>query len=167
MTVNWNKIFGVFTDLILVIFFITECSCTYSKKPEIIELDTVVDTIVPKKGISDSLTLENVYYYLDSIGVHHKDIVLKQAILETGWFKSYSCRKRNNLFGLTNGRTKKYYEFNHWKESCIGYRDMVQYKYAKMGYKYEKNDYYHFLVKMHYAADKSYINKLKHIKYKF
>lgn len=107
--------------------------------------------------IGDSLCTTNVMLYLDSIGVHHKDIVVRQAVLETGWFKSYTCRTKNNLFGLTNGRTKQYFVFDNWKESCIGYRDMVQYK-------YKGGDYYKFLVDMHYASDPNYISKLKGIK---
>lgn len=115
-------------------------------------------------GAGNDLTVSNVKTYLKEIGVHHVDIVVRQAILETGWLKSYSAKTRHNLFGLTNGRTKSYYVFDHWKESCKGYRDMVQYKYEKMGYNYEEGDYYKFLVSMHYAADPDYISKLKSIK---
>lgn len=117
-------------------------------------------------AVGNELTVKNVYAYLQEIGVHHPDIVVKQAILETGWFKSYTARTRHNLFGLTNGRTRQYYAFGHWKESCLGYKKMVQYKYEKMGYQYESGDYYRFLVKMHYASDPNYVQKLKSIKLK-
>ena len=33
-------------------------------------------------------------------------IVLAQAILETGWFRSSVCRNKHNLFGLTNPAPK-------------------------------------------------------------
>jgi hypothetical protein len=114
--------------------------------------------VEPIKADTNTLNAESLRCYLEEIGVHHVDIVVKQAILETGWFTSYSCTHRNNLFGLTNGKTKQLFEFDHWRASCVGYRDMVQYK-------YKGGDYYQFLVDMHYASDPNYINKLKHIKY--
>ena len=39
-----------------------------------------------------------VRQYLSSIDCKYADIVTSQAVLETGHFKSYGCRKRNNLF---------------------------------------------------------------------
>ncbi len=123
--------------------------------------------VVTPRPIGDELNLDNVKLYLDSIGVHHSHIVVKQAILETGWLKSYSATNRRNLFGLTNGKTRQLFVFDHWKESCIGYKNMVQYKYERMGYDVNGNDqeYYNWLVDVHYASDPKYISKLKNINY--
>lgn len=104
------------------------------------------------------LTIENLLYTLEYYEVKYPDIVVKQYILETGWGKSYTCRTKNNLFGLTNPRNKQYFEFTHWTESVKGYRDMVQYK-------YRKGDYFTFLLELPYAEDPLYINKLKRIQY--
>lgn len=116
-----------------------------AKKKEII-LDTL------------SFSLQNLDLVLTELGVKHKDIVIKQFILETGWGKSYSFKKRNNLFGLTNPRTKDYFSFDHWTKSVKGYKNSVQYK-------YKGGDYYEFLKNLPYAEDPKYISKLKHIKY--
>lgn len=104
--------------------------------------------------LAHSQTKQEVYNYLLDIDVKHPKIVLKQAILETGHFKSYSCRVRNNLFGLT--RNSKIETFNSWKESCDKYKKWIQYK-------YKDGDYYDFLYEIGYATDKNYIKKLHNI----
>lgn len=76
-----------------------------------------------------ALTIPNLYREIIRNGIRHPKIVLAQAILETGWFRSPLCRNRHNLFGLTNPKTGKYYEFNHWTESVRAYYTKVQYKY--------------------------------------
>lgn len=49
-----------------------------------------------------TLTIPNLYQEIIRNGIRHPKIVLAQAILETGWFRSPLCRNRHNLFGLTN-----------------------------------------------------------------
>ena len=51
-------------------------------------------------GKLSSQTIESLRERLNESEVQHKDIVLRQAILETGWLTSYSCKKRHNLFGF-------------------------------------------------------------------
>lgn len=102
-----------------------------------------------------SQTKDSVYNYLIEIGIKHPNIVLKQAILETGHFKSYSCVYRRNLFGLT--RNHKLEHFDNWKLSCKAYKNWIQYK-------YKGGDYYDFLFELGYATDKNYIKKLNSIK---
>ena len=97
-----------------------------------------------------------VRQYLSSIDCKYADIVTSQAVLETGHFKSYGCRKRNNLFGLWNHSKQEFYSFDSWKDSCDAYLRMIQYK-------YKEGDYYVFLNDIGYASDPNYINKLKRI----
>lgn len=102
---------------------------------------------------TDSLIHKACIYY----NIHNPEIVIAQAILETGYYRSEGCKRDNNLFGLYNSHKKEYFKFNHWTESVKAYRDMIQYKY--------KNDenYYHFLDRIGYAEDSLYNNKLKNI----
>ena len=51
------------------------------------------------------LTIPNLIAEIRKNNIKHPKIVLAQAILETGWFKSSVCRKKHNLFGLTNPHT--------------------------------------------------------------
>lgn len=99
------------------------------------------------------LTVANLLDEIRKNGILHEKIVLAQAILETGWFTSQACRIKNNLFGLTNPRTGKYYEFSHWTESVKAY-------YSKVQYKYKGGNYLLWLEQIGYAEDPNYVQSL-------
>ena len=92
------------------------------------------DDITKSENNLPELTIPNLYKEIIRNGILYPKIVLAQAILETGWFRSSVCRNKHNLFGLTNPRTGKYYEFNHWTESVQAYYTKVQYKYKGGNY---------------------------------
>ena len=96
------------------------------------------------------LTIPNLYAEIIRNGIRHPKIVLAQAILETGWFTSPVCRNKHNLFGLTNPRTGKYFEFDHWTESVRAY-------YTKVQYKFKGGNYLLWLRKIGYAEDPNYV----------
>lgn len=105
---------------------------------------------IPKSGYNlPELTIPNLYKEIIRNGLLYPQIVLAQAILETGWFRSSVCRNKHNLFGLTNPRTGKYYEFNHWTESVRAY-------YTKVQYKYKGGNYLLWLDEIGYAEDPNY-----------
>lgn len=99
---------------------------------------------------------DSVFHYICHKKIHHPTIVMRQAILETGWFKSPYLMKKNNLFGFRN---KEYLTFKSWK-ACIDYYKEWQTK----RYKNPKEDYYHFLVRIKYAAN-GYIKNLKRVRF--
>lgn len=99
------------------------------------------------------LTIPNLIAEIRKNNIKHPKIVLAQAILETGWFKSSVCRNKHNLFGLTNPRTGQYYEFNHWTESVKAY-------YTKVQYRYKGGNYLLWLRDIGYAEDKGYIRAI-------
>lgn len=109
----------------------------------------------PKSELPE-LTIPNLYAEIMRNGIRHPKIVLAQAILETGWFTSPVCRNKHNLFGLTNPRTGKYFEFGHWTESVRAY-------YTKVQYKFKGGDYLLWLKKIGYAEDPRYVRKIIHI----
>ncbi len=106
----------------------------------------------PDAGLPE-LTIHNLYKEIIRNGIRHPKIVLAQAILETGWFRSKACRNRNNLFGLTDPGTGKYYEFNHWTESVRAY-------YTKVQYRYKGGNYLVWLRDIGYAEDPGYIRSV-------
>ena len=106
-----------------------------------------------KQSHLPELTIPNLYQEIIRNGIQHPRIVLAQAILETGWFRSPLCRNRHNLFGLTNPKTGKYYEFNHWTESVRAY-------YTKVQYKYKGGNYLLWLRDIGYAEDPRYVREV-------
>ena len=89
------------------------------------------------------ITPAKVYNELVEQDVKCPEIVLRQSILETGWYGCTECSlDNNNLFGLTyydsKSGTRKYQKFDNWTESVSQYKKW-QDKYYKGG------DYYDFL----------------------
>lgn len=116
---------------------------------------------IPKSGNNlPELTIPNLYKEIIRNGILYPKIVLAQAILETGWFRSSVCRNKHNLFGLTNPRTGKYYEFNHWTESVRAY-------YTKVQYKYKGGNYLLWLDEIGYAESPNYILEIIKVIYDF
>lgn len=114
------------------------------------ELQKNADDITKSENNLPELTIPNLYKEIIRNGILYPKIVLAQAILETGWFRSSVCRNKHNLFGLTNPHTGKYYEFNHWTESVRAYHTKVQYK-------YKGGNYLLWLDEIGYAEDPNYI----------
>lgn len=101
--------------------------------------------------------LDSILDYICQKEIKHADIVIKQVILETGWLKSKYLMSKNNLFGFRV--TKQYMKFSSWKHSVDYYKTWQDRK-----YKDPSEDYYKFLVRIHYAAS-GYLNNLKRVKY--
>lgn len=96
-----------------------------------------------KEGLKDAL----LYY-----DVKHPEIVYAQALIETANFTAKNCMRKNNLFGLMQGR--KLRTFEHWSESVVYYKKKIQSRYAG-------GDYYAFLRKIRYATSPTYTKSLK------
>ena len=111
------------------------------------------------KGV-DAQTEQEIYDYMLCVGIKHPDVVLKQAIYETGHFKSHIFLQKNNLFGF---RHKKYMVFDNW-QACLDYYKVWQDKH----YKNDSIDYYKFLEKLNFSGKirKKYTSEIKHTKIK-
>ena len=134
-------------------------TCIECELPHVPE-DTAIVLEQPEFFLSDTITIEGLYKACEYYEIQQPDIVVAQAILETGFFKSDLCLKRHNLFGLFNSRTMDFYQFDHWTESVKAYRDKVQYK-------YKEGDYYEWLQELGYAEDTLYIPKVKNLVKKY
>ena len=113
----------------------------------------VQDTSFLHKELSDS----TLYLALEYYNIKHPRIVLAQAKLESGNYTSDHCIRRNNLFGLYNSKRKEYYSFDHWTDCIEGYKNMIEYKHR------DGEDYYDFLIRIKYATDPAYVDKVKQI----
>lgn len=135
---------------LLVNLFTPKTTVVYKEINKTNQPIILTDTIRPYSSLVDS----NVYREILAQEIYHPDIVLAQAKLETGNYKSKACTVYNNLFGLRKP-DGSYYKFNSWQESVKAYKDWVQNKYIP------PNDYYDFLDSIGYAEDASYTNKLR------
>ena len=104
-------------------------------------------------------TVQEVYAYIVCSEIKFPDIVLRQAIWETGWFKSKHMLHKNNLFGFRH--SKKYMHFKNWQESVDYYKSWQLRQYTREG-----EDYYTFLIRVKYAQSKKYIECLKSLNVK-
>ncbi len=101
-------------------------------------------------------SIYKVCAYIVKLGIEHPDIVLKQSVLETGWYKSKFLMSRNNLFGFRyKGR---YLRFETWKKSIEYYK-----RWQKRHYKNPNEDYYDFLLRIKYANGAPYNAALKNL----
>lgn len=112
---------------------------------------------------SQKLNAENVYQELMRNDVKFADIVLRQACLESGWFTSYNCLERNNLFGMKGGKKSPgnpngYAIYDNWKYSVRAYK-----RWQRRMYGDSNENYYSFLERIGYAESSEYIDKLKKI----
>lgn len=146
-----NKFFiGFFCGIIISTIF----------KKEVKEESVPVKLEQPEFFLFDKPTNDLVIEACKYYDIKHHGIVVSQAILETGHYRSENCIVNNNLFGLYNSSKKEYHSFNHWTESVKAYRDKVQYR-------YKEGDYYNWLNNIGYAEDSLYIPKIKDIKKRY
>ena len=150
--------------LFISLVFMLGYSFTFFKK---VDRKTKIIKVTIDKTVNstDSFTLEYFKNYVSSLNLKHPDIVIAQAIHETGYFTSNIFKENNNLFGM-----KKAYQrpttcidvnrghavYSNWKNSVIDYA-LWQSKYGNYS---NKNDYFKYLNTC-YAEDKNYIKNLK------
>lgn len=153
-----QKVFNVLISGAVICLGIIQFSNNNSTKEVINDNVNVSDVEINTPSFLHSNTPElHIKEALDYYDIQHSNIVLAQAILESGHFKSRVCKEYNNLFGLYNSRKKDYYRFNHWSESIVAYKDYIQRRYKPPG------DYYKFLERIGYAEDPNYTQKIKRI----
>lgn len=148
----YGLFFGISIMTLLSIYLLYNPKTTEEELP--IKLEQ------PEFFLANKPSVELVLIACEYYNIKHSGIVVSQAILETGHFRSEKCIKDNNLFGLYNSKKKEFYKFNHWTESVKAYRDKVQYR-------YKEGDYYQWLERIGYAEDPEYIKKVNNIKKRY
>lgn len=115
-------------------------------------------------SVSYDCTAENIYKYAKQCGIKYPEIVVCQAMIETGNLTSSLYKKHNNLFGMTVSgnristninRKGKYASYEDWKYSVIDY-GILQMKYADTS---SEEAYLNWIEKS-YAEDSKYILKI-------
>lgn len=132
----------------------------------VIQKSELADKEIPTFGISYS----SLYEHILESKIKFPDIVLAQAIIESGHFTSDVFNENNNLFGMkipyvrkTLGIRKnnsRYAYYQDWKQSVDDYKlwqDFV------LGDKNITKEEYLHLLKRIYAEDRNYTKKIINI----
>lgn len=160
-----------------------------TKEERVLYNEKVRRSIELKQLKKSEFTFENFCKYLDVIEINHKDIIVRKAIIESGWFKSSLTVKHNNLFGMCTPTTRKTKALGTAFGKTVSYTDksgrdgarVINYKYAKFKHwtdsvddlmmwqnyweskGYNTRDYYKFLNDLGYAYESNYIKVLKSV----
>ena len=112
--------------------------------------------VVQVKPIAKSKVLNetNLKKELAKNNIPHANIVLAQAKLESGNFKSDLVRTHQNIFGLKKGN--RYRRYSHWTECVEDYKKCISDR-------YDGGNYYAFLNRIGYASHPNYIGLLKNM----
>jgi uncharacterized FlgJ-related protein len=115
---------------------------------------------------------DKLYAYIKSLNIRFPHIVIAQAVIETGSFRSNMFLKHNNLFGMrcpssrptTNiGKAGGYAKFENWKQSVVDY---ALFQAAYMSKIRSEEEYFSYIGR-NYAHDSTYVEKVKKIAYKY
>jgi uncharacterized FlgJ-related protein len=117
------------------------------------------------KQLPDIITEEKLLSYIKQLKIAHPKIVITQAKLESGNFKSSIFKSNRNIFGMrfpekrkttAIGVNKNHSVYSSWRKSVEDYK-IWQDTYAK---KYKtKRQYLKYLAL--YAEDKNYVSKIQ------
>lgn len=130
------------------------------EKEQIVEKEQIIeDNLIDKEILLKEILKMNI---------QHPQIVLAQAILESGHFESNMFQKLNNMFGMKipkqrsttclNREESGYAEYLDWQSSLVDYA-IWQSCFAR---NLTEEEYLHFLRAV-YAEDENYILKLKEL----
>lgn len=148
--------------IFLIFIFLLPFSCR--------EIKIKVPNLICINSLEFSLDNLKFVLSLQTISEHKKEILLKQAILETGNFTSTVFKENNNLFGMKHpyirkttslGTNRNHAVYENWVESVKDYIYWLDFHKERSR---DMIDYYKFLVQVNYATDENYIKKLKQIK---
>lgn len=137
---------------------------------------------------SSKLTFDNFVEYLDILQIENRDIIVRKAIIESGWFKSYLTTKYNNIFGMCTPTSREttaigeafertvdydsinekpacsitysYAKFEHWTDSVD---DLLLWQEYWESRGFDLSNYYEFLHNLGYAYEGGYILILKSV----
>lgn len=124
--------------------------------------------IVPIEVEEETITFkDSVVNLINTLDIHSPKVVLAQAILESGHFKSKVFKENNNLFGMKEPSIRKtlalgtkngHAYYKNWKDSVIDY---YLYQEAYHNIKEPKDEKYLKRLSRSYAEDPKYIQKLQ------
>ena len=165
-----------FIIIILFFSFINTAKAPYSEELHTARMEKV-EVLLANRAVQEEIkSIESSEFsstllvkYLNLLNVDNSDILIRQVILETGWFKHIRCTKYNNYFGMREAKVRNHTQsgvwrghatYEHWTMSIKDYILWQQY-YKNKGH--DTTNYYQFLDNIGYETASNYINTLKRI----
>lgn len=156
---------GIYSTLITsLVFFI---AYFYGRIDQIRNLsDLEKEILIVDINSRNDFSQDKLVEMLDNLNVRFPHIVLAQARLETGGYRSRIFKENNNLFGMkqatvrvntASGTQHNHAYYNTWIESVYDYA-FYQTRYLS-GAKNEEE--YFYVLGQSYAEDPDYVSKLK------
>ena len=168
-TLNYKRVTG---KLILTILAIGALISTLMAVMTVKEINNVKYISEETKSIilkeRDEFTKEKLKAYIIELNIKYPHIVLAQAQIESGNYKSQIFKENHNLFGMkvatkrptTNkGQENNHAYYNNWKESVIDY---AFYSAQYLSDIKSEKEYLEYL-RQNYAEDPNYVDKILNI----
>jgi hypothetical protein len=152
--------------LLLILIMLFLAGATYAPGPQRDPLNDI------ERWLRDSAPLcrENLKLAFDINGIIAPVIVMAQARLETGHFRSELCTWHNNLFGMKKARIRPttalgatdndYAVYKSWYDSV---KDMKLFQEWYLSRGRDLKDYFGFLASIGYAEDPHYLAKVREL----
>ena len=128
----------------------------------------VIEKLVPQKVEAVEFSEENLQLYMTEINLKFKHIVMAQAMIESGYFKSKIFQENHNMFGMKQAKSRQttnigvnrvHAKYASWLDCVLDYA-LYQARYLN---KVKSDEEYYAYLSKSYAGDPNYIQKVKHL----
>jgi flagellum-specific peptidoglycan hydrolase FlgJ len=171
-TLNYRKVTGtwIITALCFILISVAITSIiTMNRLNDVRFISEETKAIILREADKQNeFSREKLKAYILELNVKYPHIVMAQAELETGSFKSKIFKENHNLFGMkvatkrptTNkGEENGHAYYENWRESVVDY---AFYSAQYLSNIKSEAEYFEYL-KQSYAEDPNYVEKLKQI----
>lgn len=150
--------------LSILLFSVGFISGSLTKHPNEVEKLFLKEEVIIER-YNEKFSENNLKKLLEKLHVKNIDIVIAQAKIETGNFKSKVFLENNNLFGMRQSRQRittstgtnlNHATYDNWQDSVIDYA-IYQSTYLKS---FNRNEYLDYL-QANYAENPNYVKLIK------
>jgi uncharacterized FlgJ-related protein len=164
---DWRKIkVSLSVVLVLMISFFILGRFAKFKSLDEYERELIVVSLEDEKN---KFTEDKFVEELKRLNVHYPHIVMAQAIVETGHYKSVVFKENHNLFGMkeatlrittAKGTQNGHAYYDSWEQSVYDY---AFYQCRYLGKINTENEYFLYLSSVYAEAGNGYVNLIKKI----
>lgn len=171
-TLNYKKVTGTWLLIVVCAILVTIAITSIIAINRVNDIRFISEEtkaiILREADKQNEFSREKLKAYILELNVKYPHIVMAQAELETGGFKSAIFKENHNLFGLKQAKKRpttnkendtSYGKYDNWRSSVVDYAFLQ----STFIYKINNEDEYFEYLKQFYAEDINYIYKLKKI----